>query len=88
MKISSEEFERALVYCLETKSKRKKADFSSGELDLLKMMVKAMPEKNVRHLNHNKVKEECETVSVEDVAEKFMMRAFLDKLCRLNNNKD
>ena len=80
MKISVEQLKKAFQYGSQQKEGSTKLPFSTDELSLLVEALKQMPEKKIRHLNYSMIKEECEKISSEDVAEKLLMKRLVDKL--------
>jgi len=85
MKISNEQFKKAIEYILREKKKGKKGKtkFSEEEIQLLKEILKNLPDRAVRHLNYQKIKEECEKVSSKEVSEKLLIRKIVDKIFEL-----
>ncbi|NVL90514.1 MAG: hypothetical protein HWN69_05885 [Desulfobacterales bacterium] len=80
MKISIEQLKKAFQYASSKKGEATKVPFSPEELRLLKEMLKRMPDSSVRHLDYSRIREECEKVSSEDVADKLLVRKLVDKL--------
>jgi len=80
MKISVEQLKKAFQYTSSKKREATRLPFSSEELRLLKEVLKRMPDSAVRHLDYSRIREECEKVSSEDVADKLLARKLVDKL--------
>ncbi|MBU1163007.1 MAG: hypothetical protein KKA75_02515 [Proteobacteria bacterium] len=80
MKISFEQFRKALQYGSSEKEEATKLAFSPEELHHMKETLKRLPEVDISHLNYSMIMEECEKVSAEDVAEKLLMRRLVDKI--------
>jgi len=83
MKISYKQCQKVFKYGYLKKTESPKFDdLSSEEFHFLKEMLKQMPENSVRHLNYNKMKEDCKKISPEDVAEKLLIKNLVDKLLK------
>lgn len=85
MKISKEQFQKAIESLKKEKNegkKKRKTRVSKKEISLLIEILKNLPESTIRHLNYQKIKEELKKVTSEDVAEKVIIREIVDKLMK------
>lgn len=89
MKLSPEQFIEVMKFIRRGGERPpKKMGMKREEFTLIKEMVKQLPERAIRHLNYEKIKEEMEKISVEEVAEKLMMRTLVDRLLRENKEEN
>ncbi|GEM_PF-3185956 len=80
MKLSVEQFEKAWQYLGHQKSLGAKLNLTKKEKVLLQELIKQMPERTLRHLNYQKIRQSLGEISSREVAKKLFLRHLTDQL--------
>lgn len=80
MKLSKEQFEKAWQYLRQQKTPAAKLHLTEEEKILLQELIKQMPERALRHLNYQKIRQNLREIPSREVAKKLFLRYLTDQL--------